>query len=265
MINRKHRILATVLLCAMLFSVLAVPIGYSKDKPTSKSAILWIALTTLLDILDAYDLLIGVIIKDLNMMEDRLAEINDELNDKWYPKKEKKEEELEEEQQKLDKLNAEHEAAKSKKRGAQERIKTLKSDISTTETLLKVFSPSTSLHSEYQAQLEMQESALASAEQEVKEANKIINSHWRGTKRGYYEWIIGDAFSGLTGELCDIKGRISTLEAQADTLRREIKKKSTEKENETTRRKEVQKDVDKKRKEHDEQKKKEEQDSKNEK
>ena len=260
MINRKHRIIAAFLLCVMLFSVLAVPIGYSKDKPPkSKSAILWIALTTLLDILDAYDILIGVIIKDLETMEDRLAEINDELKDKWYPKKDKKEEELRKEQKKLDNLNAEHEAALEKKRGAKDRIKTLKSEISKTEGLLKMYSPWTTQYAGYQAQLEMEKSALASAEQEVKEADKIINSHWRGAKRGYYEWIIGDAFSGLTGELVDIKGRIDTLQSQADILRSEIGTKSTEKTNETERRKNVQIDVDNKRREYEEQRKKEEQ------
>ncbi|MDE0483672.1 MAG: hypothetical protein OXI67_13910 [Candidatus Poribacteria bacterium] len=265
MINRKHRVIAAFLLCVMLFSVLAVPIGHSKDKPpTSKSAVLWAALTVLLDILDVYDILIGVIIKDLKAMEDRLAEINDELNDKWYPKKDKKEKELETEQGKLDDLNAEREAALEKRRGAQARIKTLESDISKTETLLKLYSDWTPEHAAYQAQLEMQKSSLASAEQEVKEANKIIRSDWRAIKRTYYEWIIGDAFSGLTGELCDIKGRINTLERQADILRREISKKTTEEENETTRRAGVQRDVDKKREEHAKQVKKEKQEAQNE-
>lgn len=265
MINRKHRVIAAFLLCAMLFSVLAVPIGYSKDKQPSKSAILWAALTVLLDILDVYDILIGVIIKDLETMQDRLAEINDELKDKWYLKRKAKEEELKKEQKKLDDLNAEREAAKSKKRDAEARIKTLKSEIRQTEASLKMLSPGEEAErAGLEAQLAMQKSSLASAKQEVKEANKIINSNWRAMKRSYYEWIIGDAFSGLTGELCDIKGRINTLERQADILRREISKKTTEEENETTRRAGVQRDVDNTRREYNEQKKKEEQEAQNE-
>jgi len=243
----------------MLLAMSSVPISQSKDKPTSKSAVLWIAITTLLDILDVYDILIGVIIKDLKMMEDRLAEINDELKDKWYPKRDKKEKQIEENQEKLDELEAEREEALEKKRGAKARIKSLKSDISTTENMLKVFSDWTPEHAGYKAQLEMQKSTLASAEQEVKEADKIINSQWRAIKRGFYERAIGDAFSGLTGELCQINASINTLENLADNLRRNIGKKSTEKENETKRREKVQGDVDKKRQEHDKQKKKEEQ------
>ena len=264
-INRKYRIIAAFLLCVMLFSVFAVPISQSKDKPTSKSAILWIAITALLDILDVYDILIGVIIKDLKMMEDRLAEINDGLKNKWYPKRDKQEKHIEENQEKLDELEAEHEAALEKKRNAKARIKSLKSDISKTENMLKVFSDWTPEHAGYKAQLEMQKSTLASAEQEVKEADKIINSQWRAIKRGFYESVIGDAFSGLTGKLCQINASIYTLEKLADNLRRNIGKKSTEKENETKRREKVQRDVDKKRQEHDKQKKKEEQDTKNEK
>jgi len=251
----------------MLFSVLAVPIGYSKDKPpTSKSAVLWLAFTTALDILGGLDLLLAVIMKDIEKLEDELAEINDELNDKWYPKRDKKEKELEEEQQKLDDLNAEDEAARSKRRGAEARIKTLESEIRQTEASLKMLSPGEEAErAGLEAQLAMQKSSLASAEQEVKEANKIIRSSWRAMKRGWYERIIGDAFSGLTGELVDIKARINTLERLADNLNRDIGKKSTEKTDETLRRAEVQKDVNAKRKAYNDQKKKEEQEAKNEK
>ena len=82
--------------------------------------------------------------------------------------------------------------------------------------------------------LQDKESALAQAKQDVKEADKILNSLW--LKISWYGSIIGDAFSGLTGELVRLKARIHTLETLADTLDANIKKKDTELGNETERR-----------------------------
>ena len=142
MINRKHRILASLLLCVMLFSVLVVPISHSqKEGNPGKLAALWLALTAALDVLDAIERMIGIITKDLQEMEDAVAEANDELNDVLYPEREKREEEIRAVQQKLDELNSEEAAALSKRSNAESRIRSLTRGIQDAEGDLAMLGP----------------------------------------------------------------------------------------------------------------------------
>lgn len=255
MINRKHRILACLLLCAMLFSVLVVPISHSKERPNYlKDA--WTVLTAALDVLQAIDLLIAILVKDVQKMEDAVARMNDELNDDLYPARDKREEDIREVEKKLNKLNAEHAAAESKKSNAESRISNLKSEIKQAEASLAMLSPWESSEREaLEHHISMLKSSLKSAEQDVKDANKILNSLWRSAKRAFYESVLGDAFSGLRGELATIQSRISILEGSTDELNSAIKNKNEEIKAEGERRKQAQEDVDQKRADYDKKKK----------
>lgn len=244
MLQKHARFIAIMMMLMLLASVIVVPIGHAVRVPGWLLP-LWIAYTVLEDILSGIDRLIGIITQDIEEMEEALEETNDELLNKWYPKRENKEAELRDAQGKLDDLNAEHEAALTKKRNANSRIRTLKSEISQIEASLAMLSPSEeSQRAALEAQLAQKKSELADAKQDVKEADKIINSHWRAAKRSWYRYIIGDAFSGLTGELVRINARINTLETSVDNLNRDIENKNTEKENQTKRREQKQREVD---------------------
>ena len=240
MINRKHRIIASLLLCVMLFSVMIVPISHSKDKPTWLLP-LWIVYTTALDVLDGIERLIGIIREDLDEMEDAVAEANDELLE-LYDEREKREEEIGKLQAKLDELNAEEAAALSKRSNAESRISSLKSDISQAEADLAMLSPHEySAREALEHHLSMLKSSLKSAKQDVKDANKIINSNWRAIKRSFYE----SAISGLERNLnMQVKSDIYRLETLTDNLRPKIAEKQAELEAEEPRRAAQQAEVD---------------------
>lgn len=249
MINRKHRIIACLLLCVMLFSVIVVPISHSKKVPKWLWP-LWIIYTTALDVLDGIERLIGIITKDLKEMQDAVAEANDELNDVLYPERKKREEEIRGFQKKLDELEAEHEAALSKRRDAKSRISSLKSEISAAEADLAMLSPW-----EYEARqalelhISMLKSSLKSAEEDVKDANKIIHSNWRSAKRAYYASVISRSERML---ILQVTSKIGRLEALTDALRPKITKKQGELTTEEERREQAQEDVDAARKAYEE-------------
>ncbi len=253
MINRKHRIIASLLLCVMLFSVMIVPISHSVKQP-GYLLVLWIALTTALDILDAIERFIGIITQDLKEMEDAVAEANDELNDVLYPEREKREEQIQELQTDLDELNAEHEAAEKKARDAKSRIRSLKSEIKQAEADLAMLSPwEYSAREALELHISMLKSSLKSAEQDLKDAEKITGSLWRSAKRAWLD----SSISGLERQLIlQVTSRINRLENLTDRLRPKIKKKQGELAAEEPRRKAAQEDVDRKRAAYDEAKKK---------
>ena len=251
MINRNHRILASLLLCVMVFSVLLVPISYSQ-KPNEgnpgRVATLWLALTAALDVLDAIERFIGIITKDLKEMEDAVAEANDELNDVLYPERDKREEEIRAVQQKLDDLNSEEAAALSKRSNAEGRIRSLTRDIQDAEGDLAMLGPyEYSARQALEHHISMLKSSLESAKQDVKDANKIINSNWRALKRSYYQSTISRLEHLLN---LQVQSKIGHLEAQTDALRPHIKKKREELDAETPRRAAAQADVDEKRAAH---------------
>ena len=248
MINRTHRILAGLLLCVMLFSVLVVPISHSQtENRPGTLALLWLALTSALDVLDAIERLIGIITKDLKEMQDAVAEANDELL-VLYSERDKREEEIRAVQTDLDELNSEEAAALSKRSNAEGRISSLKSDISQTEADLAMLSPGEySAREALEHHLSMLKSSLESAKQDVKDANKIINSLWRSAKRAYYQSVISRLEHLLT---LQVKSEISRLEALTDALRPDIEKKQKELDAEEPRRKAAQADVDQKRKDY---------------
>ncbi len=246
MINRTHRILACLLLCVMLFSVVAVPISHSKDKPNYLLAV-WITLTTLLDALEAIDLLISILTADIQEMQDAIARMNDELKYELYPERESLEEAIREVEKKLDKLNAEEAAAESKKSNAESRISSLKSEIKQAKASLAMLSPyEVSEREALEHHISMLKSSLESAKQDLKDANKILNSSWRALKSLWYEGALDD----LRGALARIQSRISVLEGSTGELSRAITKKNAEIKAEDERRKTVQADVDKTQKEY---------------
>ena len=243
MINRKHRSIAILLVCVMLLSAVVIPMGHSKGMPGWLLP-LWIIFTGLEDILSGIDRIIGLITHDLEEMREARSDANDKLLE-WYPQRTRKERTLGDKQAALDTLNAEHKAALAKKRNARARIKTLKREISQIKSSLSRLSPSApAQRTAWESDLQDKESALAQAKQDVKDADKILNSLWRGIKISWYGAIIGDAFSGLRGELARLRARIHTLETLSDTLDINIKKKDTELGNETRRRGNVQIQVD---------------------
>lgn len=250
MINRNHRIIASLLLCVMLFSVLVVPISYSEKGGSSgsssgKLAALWLAFTSALDVLDAIERLIGLITKDLKEMEDAVAEANNELLYELYPERKKREEEIRAVQTDLDELNAEEAAALSKRSNAEGRIRSLTRDIQDAEGDLAMLGPyDYSAREALEHHISMLKSSLESAKQDVKNANKIINSNWRALKRSYYQSTI----SGLERSLnLQVQSRIYRLETFTDALRPDIKKKQEELDAQTPGRAEAQADVDAKR------------------
>lgn len=257
MINRKHRIIASLLLCMMLFSVLVVPISHSRPVPPRPVPpwllVAWFALTTALDILDAIERLIGIITEDLKEMEDAVAEANDKLRFELYPEREKREKEIENLQQKLDKLNAEEAAALSKRSNAESRIRSLKQDISQTEADLAMLSPyDYSARETLEHHLSMLKSSLESAKQDVKDANKIIHSQWRALKRAYYESVISRLEHLL---IMQVTSEISRLENLTDNLNPKITEKNKELETQKPRRAAAQAEVDAKRAAYDNKKK----------
>lgn len=178
-------------------------------------------------------------------MEDAVAEANDELRDELYPERERREEEIGKLQAKLDELNAEEAAALSKRSNAESRIRSLKSDISQAESDLAMLSPGEeSAREALEHHISMLKSSLRSAEQDVKDANKIINSNWRGMKKSYYGSVISRLENLLSVQ---VKARINYLQSLTDYLRPKITKKREELAAEEPRRKEAQADVDQKR------------------
>lgn len=258
MSHKKLRFIAFLMVCIILASVVAVPIGETKRKDkNSKAGLILAALLTLEDILSGIDRVLPLIVKDLDAMENQLAEINDELLYKLYPRRDELEAELDDVQDELDKLLTEEADAEKKKKDAKDRISDLKSEISNIKSVLKRVSPSDEEHIAWlESQLSEKETQLSDAEAEVKAADKIIGSLWRSIKISHYETVIGDAFSGLTQQLNGLNYRIKTLEEKSDKLKIAIEDKGKEKKDTKDRRKEVQAKVDKKRAEHEEQKKK---------
>ncbi len=244
MLQKQSRFIAILMVCVILAFAVVVPLGHAKKMPRWLVP-LWIIYTALEDVLSGIDRLIAAITQDVEEMEDALSDTNDEL-DKWYPKRDDLEDKIGEYQDKLDVLAAEHEAALEKRRNAEARIRTLNRQIAQIEASLSMLSGSKSeLRAALEAQLRQKKSEILQAKKEIKDANKIINSQWRSIKRSWYKTLIGDSFSGLKGELTELNGRIGYLETLADNLERDINKKNTEKENETTRRGTVQEKVDK--------------------
>ena len=225
----------------MLFSFVIVPVSHSKKVPIWLYP-LWIFYTTAKDILEGIERLIGIITQDIKEMEDAVAEANDELRDVLYPERDKREKQIQEIQDDLDELNAEHEAALSKRRDAKSRIRSLKSDISAAEAELAMLSPWESEAREaLELHISMLKSSLKSAEQDVKDANKIIHSNWRALKRSW----LASSISGLERALIlQVTSKISRLEALTDTLRPKISKKQDDLSTEKKRRKQAQKEVD---------------------
>ena len=252
MINRKHRIIACLLLCVMLFSVIVVPISHSKDKPRWLLPA-WIILTTALDILDVIERVIGIITKDIEEMEEAVKEANDELRFELYPERDRREKEIQELQDDLDELNAEHKAALEKRRDAKSRISSLKSEIQQAEADLAMLSPwESEARKALELHISMLKSSLKSAEQDVKDANKIIGSLWRSAKRSAYETTIRNLTRAL---ILEIQTRINTLEAFTDELNREIGIKKEELAAKEPERKAAQDDVDEARADYDKKKK----------
>ena len=251
MINRNHRILASLLLCVMVFSVLVVPISYSQkpnDANPGRLAALWLALTAALDVLDAIERFIGIITKDLKEMEDAVAEANDKLRLELYPEKDKRKEEIGDLQKELDKLNSEEADALSKRSNAEGRIRSLKGDISQAEADLGMLGPyEYSARQALEHHISMLKSSLESAKQDVKNANKIINSNWRALKRSYYQSTISRLETLLNSQ---VQSEIARLEAQTDALNPHIKKKREELEAQEPGRAAAQAEVDKKRAEY---------------
>lgn len=200
--------------------------------------------------------IIALITKDIEEMERMKKDAEDELLNDLYPRREDAEKALQEVQDKLDELNAEIDAAKTKRSDANSRISTLEKEISQTKFSLSMLSPSEhSEHARLLTQLSMQESSLSSAKQDVKDANKIINSPLRSLQISHYESAIGNASTGLTGRVVSIKSRIYTLETLVDNLKRDIENKKTEKENQEKREDRVSKDVEEARKKYEDGKK----------
>ena len=123
-------------------------------------------------------------------------------------------------------LNSEESAALSKRSNAESRISSLKSDISQAEADLAMLSPG-----EYTARealeyhLSMLKSSLESAKQDVRDANKIINSSWRGLKQSFYESTISRLETLLSVQ---VKSEIHRLQAFTDKYRPLIKAKQAE-------------------------------------
>ena len=260
MLVRQKRFIALMMVCVLLASMIVLPIGDAKDKDkkTGRLAELWLIYTALEDALSGINRLIALITKDLERMEDALEDTNDELLE-LYPKRDKKEKQLEENQDELNRLLAEKAAAKKKRSNAKSRIRTLKREIYLLESEFSRTSPSDSEgRAALQAQLRQKRSELAQAKQDVKDADKIINSLWRGAKITFYKAVIGDAFSGLTRDLGNLNYRIGSLERIADDLNREIVKKKEKKEAVQTRRNKKQEEVDKARADYEKEKKQDE-------
>lgn len=245
MLVRQKRYIALMMVCILLASMIILPIGEAKKKPGGVLGALWLAYTTLEDALSGIDRLIAIIIKDLEDMRDALEDINDELLE-LYPIRDEREEELEDAQDELDKLLEEEEAAKKKKRNAKTRIKTLKREIVQLKSELSRTSPSDSEgRAALESQIEQKESDLSQAKQDVKDADKIIGSWWRGIKMTHYRTVIGDVSSGLTRRVGNLNYRIGNLEQQADNFNAAIKEKEKEQAAEQPRRDKKQIEVDK--------------------
>ena len=251
MLVRQKRYIALMMVCILLASMIILPIGEAKkDKKPKKSVLLWLIYTAAEDVLSGIDRLLALIIKDLELMKDELAEINDELLE-LYPRRDEREAELKKNQDKLDELLEEEEAAKKKKRNAKTRIKTLKREIVQLKSELSRTSPSDSEgRAALESQIEQKESDLSQAKQDVKDADKIIGSWWRGIKMTHYRTVIGDAFSGLTRKVNYLHSKIGSLEGMADSFSAAIEEKEKEQEDEQQRRDEQQIEVDKKREEY---------------
>lgn len=244
MLQKQARFIAILMVCMLLAFSIAVPMVSAKKVPGWLYP-LWVVWMTLEDTLSGIDRLLALITQDLEEMEDVLADTNDELAE-LYPKRDEKQKSIDKYQGKLDKLESEHEAALEKRRNAQARIRRLNREIAQIEATLSMLSGSESeLRAALEAQLRQKRSELSQAERDVKDANKIINSHWRSIKRSWYKSMIGDSFSGLTGELTVLNSRIGNLESIADSLERNITDKKQEETDETTRRAKVQTQVDK--------------------
>lgn len=243
MLQKQARFIAILMVCMLLAFSIAVPMVSAKKVPGWLYP-LWVVWMTLEDTLSGIDRLLALITQDLKEMKDALSDTNDELLE-LYPQRDKKEDQLRDYQGKLDILVAEHEAALQKRRNAQGRIRGLNREIAQIEATLSMLSGSESeLRAALEAQLRQKRSDLSQAEQDVKDANKIINSQWRSIKRSWYRSMIGDSFSGLTGELTTLNSRIGNLEAISDSLQSSIADKEQEETDETTRRAKVQTQVD---------------------
>ncbi len=251
MIDRKHRIIAALLLCMMLFSVMIVPISHAVNWPAVLLG-LWIVYTTALDILDGIERLIGILTQELDEMEDAVAEANEELRE-LYKERDKREKEIREAQDELDKLNSEESAALSKRSNAESRISSLKRDISQAEADLAMLSPyEYSAREALEHHLSMLKSSLKSAEQDVKDANKIIHSNWRSLKQSFYESTISRLEHLLSVQ---VKSDIYRLESLTDNLRPKIAAKQKEIDDQEPARQAAQAEVDAARAAYDEKKK----------
>ena len=240
MIDRKHRIIAALLLCMMLFSVMIVPISHAKKGPAWLLP-LWIIYTTALDVLDGIERAIGILTEDLDEMKDAVAEANEELQE-LYDERAEKEEEIKDVQGKLDALNSEESEALQKRSDAEYQIGRLESDISQTEADLAMLSPGEySAREALEGHLSILKSALESAKQDVKDANKIINSNWRSMKKSFYASVITRLERNLSMQG---KADIYRLEAFTDNLRPKIAAKQAEIDAQEPARQAAQKEVD---------------------
>lgn len=240
----QARFIAIMMVCILLVFAIAVPIVSAKKVPKWLYP-LWVIWMTLEDTLSGIDRLLAIVTQYLEEMEDALSDTNDELKD-LYSKRDVKEDELKDYQGKLDKLEFEHQAALDKRRDAQSRIRSLNREIAQIEATLSMLSGSESeLRAVLEAQLRQKRADISQAEQDIKDANKIIHSHWRSIKRSWYKSMIGDSFSGITGELTILNSRIGNLESIADGFRKSIDDKNQAETDETARRVKVQAQVDK--------------------